>query len=220
MIRRDKQKGFTLVELMLAIAFIGFIILFTVLATLQVMQTYNKGLTVKEINQTARTAVEDMARAAKGSSKVVTTAIPAGRVCFGSVSYVWNYQGATTNKYNSVGTPSVTMARVNDPGANMCSASAGVYPNVPSAAATSLLTDRVWVQMLSLVQNTNNGLVTITMQLSTKEDPTHPTLQDPFPSLPSDPNDSATWIRCTGVGGSEFCATATFSTTVSLGGNN
>lgn len=220
MIHRDKQKGFTLVELMLAIAFIGFIILFTVLAVLQVMQTYNKGLTVKEINQTARTAVEDMARAAKGSSTVVTSAIPAGRVCFGSVSYVWNYQGSTTNRYTSAGNPAVTMARVNDPGAAMCVASAGVYPNVPAAQATSLLTDRVWVQMLSVAQNTSNEMVTITMQLSTKEDVTNPTLQDPFPSSDPDPNNPATWVRCTGVGGSEFCATATFSTTVSLGGNN
>ncbi|HSE29002.1 MAG TPA: type II secretion system protein [Candidatus Saccharimonadales bacterium] len=220
MTRHGKQSGFTLVELMLAIAFIGFIILFTVLAVVQVMRTYNKGLTVKEINQTARNSVDDMARAARSSSNVVTTAIPAGRVCFGSVSYVWNYQGATTNKYDSVGNPSVTMARVNDPGNAMCAASSGVYPNVPAANATSLLTDRVWVQMLSVVPNTNTDLVTITMQLSTKEDVTNPTLLDPFPAAPPDPNNPATWVRCTGVGGSEFCATSTFSTTVSMGGQN
>jgi len=219
MIRRDKS-GFTLVELMLAIAFIGFIVLFVVFAVVQVMRTYNKGLTVKEINQTARTTVEDMSRATRSSSSVVTSAAASGRVCFGNVSYVWNYQGATTNKLDSAGNPPVTLARVNDPGSAMCALSAGSYPNVPAAKSTTLLTNRVWVQFLSVVQNTNNGLVTITMQLSTKEDVTNPVIDDPFPGVDSDPNNPSTWVRCSGRGGSEFCATATFSTTVSLGGND
>lgn len=219
MIRRDKS-GFTLVELMLAIAFIGFIILFVVFAILQVMRTYNKGLTVKEINQTARTAVEDMSRAARSSDNIMTTTIPVGRVCFGSVSYVWNYQGTTVNRYDSTGRPAVTMARVNDPGGDMCSNASGSYPDVPRDESTSLLTDRVWVQMLSISQNANNGLATITLQLSTKEESTSPTLEDPFPGFDPDPANSATWVRCTGRGGSEYCATSTFSTTVSLGGTN
>lgn len=217
MIRRD--KGFTLVELMIAIAFIGFIILFTVLAILQVMRTYNKGLTVKEINQTARSAVEDMSRSARSSSAVVTTAIPNGRVCFGGVSYVWNYQNQTTNRFNSAGNPPVTMVRVNDPGSAMCAATAGNYPNVPVNEAISIITNRVWVQMMDVSVNTASELATITLQLSTSEDPTNPTLQDPFPGVPAVPTDPTTWVRCTGVGGSEFCATATFRTTVAMEGS-
>jgi type II secretory pathway pseudopilin PulG len=214
--RAKKQSGFTLVELMLAIAFIGFIILFTVLAVLQVMETYNKGLTVKEINQTARQTVEDMSRVARSSTNVITSAIPNGRLCFGGVSYVWNYQGNTTNKFDTTGRPAVTMVRVNDPGNSMCAA---VAEDVPVDNSTSLLTNRVWVQMLNVSVNTNNDLATITMQLSTKEDVTNPTLQDPFPGVDPVPTDPTTWVRCTGVGGAEFCAVATFSTTVAIGGD-
>lgn len=219
MIHQGKNnQGFTLVELMLALAFVGFIILFTVFAVMQVMRTYNKGLTVKEINQTARTVVEDMARTTRSSSTITTSAIADGRVCLGSVSYVWNQQGTSTNKYDSAGNPPVTLVRVDDPGGAMCVLVGAAYPNVPSAKATSLLSGRVWIQMLVLSVNTTNRLATITLQLSTPEDVTSPMLEDPFPA-PSDPSDPATWVRCKGVAGAEFCAVATYTTTVALKGD-
>ncbi|HEU5187667.1 MAG TPA: prepilin-type N-terminal cleavage/methylation domain-containing protein [Candidatus Saccharimonadales bacterium] len=220
MIHRAKNhQGFTLVELMLALAFVGFIILFIVFAVMQVMRTYNKGVTIKEINQTARATVEDMARTTRTSSTIVTSALADSRVCFGSISYVWNPQGGSANKYDSTGNPPVTFVRVEDPGGAMCVKVGASYPNVPSAKAASLLTDRVWVQMMDLSVNTPNKLTTITIQLSTPEDITNPTLEDPFPATPPNPTDSTTWVRCKGGTGGEFCAVATFSTTVALRGD-
>lgn len=214
-----KQNGFTLVELMLAIAFVGFVILFTVLAIIQVMRTYSKGLSVKEINQTARSTVEDMARVARGARTVNNSAVNEGRLCFGGVSYVWNYQNQTTNVYDNIGNSAVTLARVDDPGDAMCAAAAGVYPEVPEDDSTQLLSNQVWVHMLDVQVNTNNDVATITLQLSTTDDPGNPTLEDPFPGTPPDPSDSATWVRCSGVTGSEFCSVATFTTSVATRGN-
>lgn len=219
MIRQDKQQGFTLVELMLAIAFVAFIILFTVLAVMQVMRTYNKGIAVKEINQTARVTVEDMSRVIRGSSSIVTSALSNGRVCLGGISYVWNTQGGSANKYDSAGNPSVTLARVDDSGGAMCVLVGASYPNVPAAKATSLLSDRAWVQILDITVNTPNNLATITLQLSTPEDSASPAIEDPFPAAPSNPSDPATWVRCKGTPGAEFCAVATFTTTVALRGD-
>src|SRR5438876_857372 len=112
---RSSAQGFTLVELTLATAFIAFILIFMLATMLQVMSNYNKGLAVKQINQTARTVEEEMGQLIQGTevSAINTAYIGNGRVCFGGVSYVWNVNGATTNKYTT-GTP-FTMVRVNDP---------------------------------------------------------------------------------------------------------
>lgn len=206
-----KQNGFTLVELMLAIAFIGFLILFTVIASLQVMRTYNKGLAVKEINQTARTIVDEMGRAIRASTYTAinitpNTAVPTqSRVCIAGVSYVWNIAGQSVNKFSSSGTPAVTFVRVNDAAGALCSPSGGVYPNVDPAQAAPLLSNRVWVQNLTITKNSTTGLATISLQLSTTDDPTSPVLE----TIPGG-------VRCKGTAGDQFCAVATLSTTVTM----
>src|SRR5690349_16391653 len=114
---RTKSAGFTLVELTLAIAFIGFLVLFTVIATLQVLRTYNKGLAVKEINQTARTIVEELSRSVRSATPTSINTAPndatpsQNRMCIGGVSYVWNTAGGNLNKFTSTGNPSVTFVR-------------------------------------------------------------------------------------------------------------
>lgn len=215
MIRRANQQGYTLVELMLAIAFIGFVILFTVLAILQVMRTYNKGLSVKEINQTARATLDDMSRTAGGSRTINTSALSNGRVCFSGVSYVWNAQNQSANKFTD--NSRVTFVRVNDAAGAMCSNSSGTYPNVPPADATPILSDRIWVQVLYVTSPASQGIATITLQLSTPDVAGNSTLIKLPETPPTD--DAPTGYTCSGGSGSEFCAVATFSTNVSLKGD-
>jgi hypothetical protein len=213
--RTNKQSGFTLVELTLSVAFIGFLVLFTVVATLQVMRTYNKGLAVKEINQTSRTIVEELSRAIKSSTFTTVNTTPndetpsKSRICVGGVSYVWNLAGANLNKYASTGNPAVTFVRVEDPGGSLCSQSSGFYPNVDESKATKLLSGRVWVQSLKVTKNSTTNLATITMQLSTSDDPSSPLLE----SLPDG------GVRCKGQAGDQFCAVATLTTTVAMRGD-
>lgn len=214
--KNKRQAGFTLVELTLAIAFIGFLVLFTVLATLQVMRTYNKGLAVKEINQTSRTIVDEMARAVRVADFTSVNTTPNdeapthSRVCMGGISYVWNIADQTINKFSSPGNPPVTFVRVNDPSSSLCAKVAGVYPNVDRAQATELLTTRVWVQRLRVTKDVATGIANITIQLSTTDDPSSPTLE-------TMPDGS---VRCKGAVGDEFCAAVTLSMAVAMRGND
>lgn len=209
MIRRDNSRGFTLIELMLAMAFIAFVLLFVVTTLIQVMRTYNKGLVIKEINQTARTITEDMARILRttSGSSAVTSAIPSGRLCFGGTSYVWNIAGAEDNRFTDG--EAVTFARVVDPGSALCSNASGSYPPVNNANATPLITDRVWVQDVELTINPFD-IADIQIKLSTADNPSSPALI----------NDPVRGAVCKGGGDGEFCATAEFSTSVQLKGSS
>jgi len=95
------SKGFTLIELMLAMAFISVLLLAIAMTIIQVGTMYNKGMTLKEVNQSARSISDELRRGISASeaftlsSKYVTN--PAGgRLCLGQNSYIWNYGKAIT----------------------------------------------------------------------------------------------------------------------------
>lgn len=220
--RANHQAGFTLVELLLALAFVAFVLIFATTTIIQVMRTYNKGLAVKEINQTARASMEDMARIIKSSdsSAIVTSALTAdpgtskGRVCFGSVSYIWNFTNATLNQYTD--NSRINFARVNDPGSAMCVSSGGVYPKVNKAQATELLTNNVWVQQLNVSPSGGGTFYDVFIQLSTVEDPTSPAIVYNWANP-----DPLQRVVCKGGIEGQFCAVANFSTSVNArGGTN
>ena len=206
MIRRtsnNEQAGFTLIELMLAMAFVAFLLMFVVFATIEVMGNYNKGIAIKEINQTARTIVEEMSRLVRSTdAEAINTArLADGRVCFGGVSYVWNIRGgvgdSTPNRYtdNSL----VTMARVEDAAGALCGAG---LPNVNPAQSVSLLTSQIWVQNTTVTVSPNLKLVDMRIRLSTSND--------------NQPNGTGpNGFVCQGGRGGNFCAVADFNTTVS-----
>lgn len=193
------SQGFTLVELTIATAFIAFILIFMLAAIVQVIGNYNKGLAVKQINQTARTIVEEMGRLAQATSAstINTAYINNGRVCLGGVSYVWNIKGADTNK-DTTGAV-VGMVRVNDPAGSLCAAA---LPTVNAANASELLSGQVWVQQVGVTVSGNQKLVDIAIGLSTSA-PNNPTGTDPILGE-----------VCEGGRDSQYCAVATFRTTV------
>ena len=193
------QQGFTIVELILATAFIAFILIFMLSTMIQVMSNYNKGLAVKQINQTARTVEDELSRLIQNTdtTAINTSRIANGRVCLGGVSYVWNIRGATTNQY-TVGGP-VKMVRVNDAGGALCGAG---LPAVNPANASELLSGQIWVQQMNVVVSTNQKLADITISLSTAT-PNHPT-----------GTDAVLGTICDGSKDSQYCAIATFTTTV------
>jgi type II secretory pathway pseudopilin PulG len=117
--KKREQKGFTLIELMLSVGFIGFLLITIALTIIQIMGLYNKGLTLKEVDSVSRVIVRDMQQGISGASmftvryedettpekdyKVATTLQQAdergvdyynndagGRLCTGVYSYVWN----------------------------------------------------------------------------------------------------------------------------------
>lgn len=218
----NTQAGFTLIELLLALAFVAFVLIFATTTIIQVMRTYNKGLAVKEINQTARATMEDMTRIIKGSNpnSIVTSPLttdPAtskGRVCFGGISYVWNFTNATLNQYTD--NSRINFARVDDPGSTLCVLVSGSYPKVDKTKATELLSTNVWVQQLNVTPTVGGTFYDIFIQLSTVDDPANPAIQYSWTNPAPEKR-----VVCKGGGIGQFCAVANFSTSVNArGGTN
>lgn len=111
------QKGFTIIELMIAIAFVGGLLIAITLIILQIMSLYNKGLTLKEVDGVSRVVVRDMQQSIASSSQFSITYTDedtdeakvakslqeasantvdyynnaaGGRLCTGDYSYIWN----------------------------------------------------------------------------------------------------------------------------------
>lgn len=105
MIRLHKNNsGFTLVELMLSMAFIGILLLAIALLVLQIGAVYNKGLTMRAVNESGQLIASDIQRTLNTSIPLSTefvsdrtTVAPSpddatgGRLCTGTTVYAWNY---------------------------------------------------------------------------------------------------------------------------------
>jgi hypothetical protein len=127
MIRNNtSQRGFTVVELMLAMTFLSFLLMFCIVATTQILKTYNKGLTIKQINQAGRTMAEEISRSARSAqSGRIQFNKAAGRLCLGDTAYVWNDMtpammgGSMTNTLNGSLT-GLNIIRITDPSQSAC----------------------------------------------------------------------------------------------------
>lgn len=138
-----KTNGFTLIELMLAMTFIAVLMMAIAMTTIQIGNIYNKGITLREVNQAGRTISDDLQRSIASAVPFDVTpkvdASPAtanskyvvrdggGRLCLGRYTYAWNYgksiagdagAPALYNKYNDGST--VRFAKVADPNGNLC----------------------------------------------------------------------------------------------------
>lgn len=151
---RQKNQGFTLVELTLVMAAMSIMLLTIIYVTLQAGAIYSKGVTNRTINQLSREISDTMRRdfttadpsevqiVQSGSAPNVT-----GRICLGTVSYVWNSasmlnSGASGAIKRTDGT-TLNLTRVDDPTSYYCtkSSSTGKYPvNLqPYAKQSSML---------------------------------------------------------------------------------
>lgn len=94
-----KQQGFTIIELLLSMTFVSVLLLAIALSVVQMGNIYNKGTTLKEVNQAGRAISDDISRNLKTSSAFNITAnyhaLPTGgRLCTDGYSYLWNYAEA------------------------------------------------------------------------------------------------------------------------------
>jgi len=138
----NARNGFTVVEISLVMAFIALLILAVLFVSIYAGRMYAKGLTLKNLNQTGR-AVTDMVRldfmgANPNTIQFATTGTApntTGRLCLGTVSYLWN-SAALINVTDAtpkivVGTEEATahLVRVQDSGFTYCTPDgAGAYP--------------------------------------------------------------------------------------------
>lgn len=171
-----RQSGFTLVELMLSMAFLGFLMLFVVTAVMQLIGTYNKGLVYKEINQSGRTIIEELTRNMRVSSPG-SIAAPVdgggkstGRLCIAGQTYIWN-SPKTNNTYASAagGGKVQGVVRIDDTTGSLCNSTAPLTKPERDKQVV-LARSNVEIHDFSLKRADNGRLITFTVVFSSTGD--------------------------------------------------
>jgi prepilin-type N-terminal cleavage/methylation domain-containing protein len=112
--KKSRQTGFTLIELMFAMALLGFILIFSLTVISQLISTYNRGLSLIQVNQAIRQLDNDFNKSLRFVSPNTVVAyyftskgdkidafsdtytldpgekIVAGSICVKDVAYIWN----------------------------------------------------------------------------------------------------------------------------------
>lgn len=148
--KRAKTDGFTLVELMLAMAFLSAVLLFAILTFVQALAIYNKGIAVSQINETGRSLTNDLSRSTNNATSFSVAPSPSPQfMCIGKTAYLWNlYNTSDGNKYR-IGGPSgdpIGMVRTNDSvdGRKYCSTNPAAR-SIIASEVTSLIGSQVKV---------------------------------------------------------------------------
>ena len=217
--RYEKKKaGFTIPELMLAMSFISVLLILLTLSATYVIATYNKGLTLKRVNQSGRTIGDTLQSSLRDS----TQAIPGGaagttRLCTGRYTFIWTLYnnasgsaaGVTTEKYSD--DTDIGFAKVDDNGQDYCD-----DPTLKPSRdeSTELLADGLVLRAPTrFIANPDRKLVSAIYTIST------PNGDSEFAAPPT----SGSSVRCDGGGrvtGDDFCALNTFVVTAYIRGYN
>lgn len=148
----DKQKGFTLIELMLAMVFVSALLIAVAMTVIQIGSIYNRGITLKDVNQSGRSLAAELQRSINQSAPFSISGINSryikqgdwgGRLCLGQYSYIWNYgkaiysNGASSlNIYSNDDPRMIRFVKVFDPNSSYC---AETSKKVDSLNAVELL---------------------------------------------------------------------------------
>lgn len=200
--KRRHQAGFTLVELLLAAAFFGFVLMFATFAFIQVNRSYNKGITVKRVHESTRQIMQDISRsvqsaASRSAAGLAVDVIPnppgggPNYLCVGQTRYIWYVYGAM---------PTPPFYLMKDTSFGVCDEAVA-----PGGEELDMLDKRLAVQDLQVTQLGTTSSYRITLTISIDE-----------PSgggLLSSPGSGAS---CNVVNGDQFCDVATLETVVTL----
>ena len=211
MIDRRNKGGFTLIELMFAMAFVAFLMIFIVTSIVQIMRIYNKGLAIRDINQSGRQLVEDMTRSLRYANALQFSAngyqAASQRICTNGVTYAWNIENAAgineINKYSGIdaSNPVIRFIRVDDKGGLLCNIPA---PAIPKVQSRDLLSPQLAIQQLSLSSTEAGHIVTVDSVIATQG------LNRPLgPGRPT-----VSGFECPVGSDGAFCAFGNFQTTV------
>lgn len=210
--RSNGSKGFTLTELMLAMAFLAFIMLFVVVVLIQTIAVYNKGMAMRQINQAGRQIGDDIARQMRFANLKTVNDRSAShkRLCIGAVTYVWNIGDETTNKYQS-SNRLLHLIRITDPTQTYCNDPTRDIVN-DSSTVTELIGSQAVVLGMSVNSqadanyNLTPGLIDISLVISS--------------TGPNQPRMISDHWQCFDADGqpNEFCAFGEFNNTVYVRG--
>ncbi|MCL2280987.1 type II secretion system GspH family protein [Candidatus Saccharibacteria bacterium] len=159
--KQHQEKGFTLVELSMSLIFVAFIILFLTSMMLSIMQTYNKGIWISQINQAGRQINADVIDQVRFSKNNATISNSQQRFCVGNITYLWNTVDSTMNQYaeeTDLSTTKLRLVRILDSTGKYCYGSEMPSRNDPDIGA--LLGPGVVVQKFEVVSGVT-GLLRI-----------------------------------------------------------
>lgn len=190
MYQHNKTKGFTIIELMLAMSFVSILLISVAMLTIQVSHLYTRGLTMKEVNQSGTEIADDIRRSVAASYvegvELKTVATKKQKIlCTGIYTYLANgaeqiERNTATDLIKYPNDTVVRLAKIVDPGGTLCKAvppaTNPVLPaKIPSTfESTELLSggDRSLVVhdlkvTPSSLNDTEKGLFTIQLTLRT-----------------------------------------------------
>lgn len=224
----ERNKGFTIIELMLAMTFIALLLMAIAMTTIQISNIYNRGITLREVNQAGRSISDDITRTISQSQPfVVDTADPesryvvkagGGRLCTGRSTYAWNLGTAIRGGagapaiYNTyiTGTTQIRLVKVTDPGGTLCDS-----PNtkITQSASTEMLTsgDRdLVVHVFTVTKGAEDPIIQQTLYSISLTIGTNNAAQ-----LLT--NNSACRAPSTGAGNEDYCSVNQFDMTARAG---
>jgi len=135
-LNHNTKKGFTIIELMLAMSFVSVLLVSIALTVIQISHIYNKGLMLKGSNQAGRSIIDELQRSISSSPAFdlssnyimqTTSNGTAGRLCIGQYSYIWNNGKVLSgtpngyiNRYGTNDNEEIRFVKVLDPDGNYC----------------------------------------------------------------------------------------------------
>lgn len=160
--QKNNHNGFTMVELLLSMAFISLLLVAIAMLVIQIGNIYSRGVTMKEVNQAGRAITSDLQSSIAQSPRFNPVPAPDGdnyvvqkvsgkvvgaRLCLGTYSYIWNNGEAISavpstvlNKYKYPAEMDVIrFIKVDDSDSTYCKETGGVYPAIEKDSARELL---------------------------------------------------------------------------------
>jgi type II secretory pathway pseudopilin PulG len=216
-----RLKGFTIIELMLAMTFVSFLLVGVTLLTIQMSNLYARGLTMKEINQAGAEVSDDIRQAIREASitkvKSATRGDNSKVLCTGSYSYITNDPGrieAGTANVKLSSNAIVRLAKVQDVSSSYCDPLVNFNPILPEGTIEllgggdrNLVVRDLFLDVRNSALdgdfNAGRGIVTVRLTLSTGVG------SELESGKCRSPNDAAS--------GAEYCAIDTFAIVVRAG---
>jgi prepilin-type N-terminal cleavage/methylation domain-containing protein len=156
------QRGFTIVELMIATAVFAVVLLMCTYGLLEIGRTYYKGVTISRTQETARIIIDDVVEALQFNGGQVEVGHP-GWHCIGTkrYSYALNRQLTDTNHALVTDTPPAS-----------CSSGTGALPLGGAIPADSreLLNVRTRLSRFDIVPVNSDGLYRVVVRIVSGED--------------------------------------------------
>lgn len=195
------QKGFTIIELMIATVVFSVVILVVTTGIIRLGNMYYKGITSSKVQDVSRQITNDLSSTAQMSQSVTAGSTGPGYTdgwfCAGKVKYFYWINSRVTNGVSDQG----LIAK--DIGASDCA-------SINDAnGGKQLLGNNMRLLKFSVTPDTATGLTSISIKIAYGED-------DLLPDVGGSPTltDYANRNCKSGIAGSSFCATAELDTVV------